>query len=112
LIILPACKTLDQRKSSNFATVCDQMKQGKAWTKLVFDVSKVGPPTYADTLEVAREFVKQAPDRLVWGTNWPHLALQDKPDDAVMFDLLSQVAPDATIRERIPVGNAARLYGF
>jgi len=99
-------------KDQVFATVCDLMKQGKAWVKITFENSPVGPPTYSDTVDVASEYVKQAPGRLVWATNWPHPGLDVKPDDALMFDLLSQVAPDAKLRKRILVDNAAKLYKF
>src|SRR5262249_18315379 len=56
-----------------------------------------------------------APERLVWGSDWPHPSEQRKPalpDDAVLFDLLAQWAPDEAVRNRILVDNPAKLYGF
>ncbi len=53
-----------------------------------------------------------APERMVWGSDWPHPTEKDKPDDAVLFDLLSDWAPDEQTRHRILVDNPARLYGF
>jgi D-galactarolactone isomerase len=51
---------------------------------------------------------------MVWGSDWPHpnLSVTQKPDDAVLFDLLSQWAPDAATRHRILVENPQTLYGF
>jgi predicted TIM-barrel fold metal-dependent hydrolase len=99
-----------------FPIVVDLLKKGKAWVKLsgAYIETKVGPPTYADRSAVAQAFVREAPDRLVWGSDWPHPTekLDNKPNDALLLDLLAQWAPDATTRARILVDNPARLYGF
>ena len=47
---------------------------------------------------------------MVWGSDWPHPTETDKPDDAVLFDLLSDWAPDEATRQRILVDNPAKLY--
>ena len=87
---------------------------GTTWVKLVapYDASKVGPPRYADSSALARAYVAAAPERMVWGTNWPHPGEDPKPDDAAIFDLLAEWAPDAATRNRILVENPALLYGF
>jgi len=98
-----------------FAVVVDLLQKGKAWVKLsgAYADTKVGPPTYADATAVAQAYVKAAPERLVWGSDWPHPSERtDKPDDALLFDLLAQWAPDEAVRNRILVDNPARLYGF
>ena len=100
-----------------FAVVVDLLQKGKAWVKLsgAYADTKVGPPTYADSTAVAQAYVKAAPERLVWGSDWPHPSEQSKPvlpDDAVLFDLLAQWAPDEAVRNRILVDNPAKLYGF
>jgi predicted TIM-barrel fold metal-dependent hydrolase len=94
--------------------ISDLARQGRAWVKLsgVYMDSKVGPPSYADCTEVARAYVKAAPERMVWGSDWPHPTEKRKPDDAVLFDLLAAWAPDEATRKRILVDNPARLYGF
>jgi predicted TIM-barrel fold metal-dependent hydrolase len=76
--------------------------------------TKVGPPTYADSTKLAQAFVKQAPQRMVWGSDWPHPTMKDdeKPNDATLIDLLSEWAPEAATRNRILVDNPAELYGF
>jgi predicted TIM-barrel fold metal-dependent hydrolase len=98
-----------------FALVSDLLQRGKAWVKLsgAYMASKVGPPSYADKTAIALGYVKQAPERLVWGSDWPHPTEKtDKPDDAVLFDLLLAWAPDEATRTRILVANPAELYGF
>jgi predicted TIM-barrel fold metal-dependent hydrolase len=100
-----------------FAVVADLMQKGKAWVKLsgAYQDTKVGPPTYADTIPLAQAYVKAAPERCVWGSDWPHPSEQSKPalpDDAILFDLLAQWAPDEAVRNRILVDNPAKLYGF
>ncbi|GLH75544.1 2-pyrone-4,6-dicarboxylate hydrolase [Bradyrhizobium sp. SSBR45G] len=87
---------------------------GRGWIKLSepYADTKIGPPDYPDTSAVARACVQAAPDRVIWGSDWPHPTEKEKPDDAVLFDLLSSWAPDAAIREKILVGNPAQLFGF
>jgi predicted TIM-barrel fold metal-dependent hydrolase len=88
--------------------------KGRTWVKLsvTYDSSKDGPPGYADVNRVGQAYVKAAPERLVWGSNWPHPSEPSKPDDAVLFDLLAQWAPDEATRNRILVANPEALYGF
>ena len=89
--------------------------RGRTWVKLsgAYSNTKVGPP-YPDATKIAQAFVKAAPERMVWGSDWPHPseAPDRKPNDAVLFDLLSEWAPDEATRRRILVENPATLYGF
>ena len=98
-----------------YAKVRALMDRGRTWVKLsgAYADTKVGPPTYADSSAVARAYVKAAPERLVWGSDWPHPSEKDKwPDDAVLFDLLADWAPDEKVRHRILAENPAALYDF
>jgi D-galactarolactone isomerase len=97
-----------------FAQIRRLLDSGKTWIKLVapYDASKAGPPGYADSGALARAYIDAAPERVVWGTNWPHPGEDPKPDDAAMFDLLAGWAPEASMRNRILVENPALLYGF
>ncbi len=98
-----------------FARVRALIDKGKTWVKLsgAYQDTKVGPPTYADSSAVARAYVKAAPERMVWGSDWPHPSERDsKPDDALLFDLLADWAPDEAVRQRILVRNPEALYGF
>ena len=90
--------------------------KGRTWVKLsgAYSNSEVGPPAYPEATKIAQAFVKAAPERLVWGSDWPHPGLPDdnKPDDSVLFDLMTVWAPDAATRNRILVNNPEALYGF
>ena len=68
---------------------------------------------YADTDEPARKLVAARPDRMIWGTDWPHV-MKKKPmaNDGDMADLLERWVPDASLRQQILVDNPAALYGF
>ena len=58
-------------------------------------------------------FVALAPDRMLWGSDWPHVVAKDGvPDDAELIDLLIDWAPDDTTRTKILVHNPAKLYGY
>ena len=97
-----------------FKTISKLIDKGRTWVKLsgAYQDTKVGPPTYSDTVAVARAYIKAAPERMVWASDWPHPTEKDKPDDAVLFDLLAQWAPEEEMRTRILVQNPATLYGF
>jgi D-galactarolactone isomerase len=73
--------------------------------------SKIGPPSYPEATKIAQTFVRAAPERVVWGSDWPHPTEAPglKPDDAVLFDLLSVWAPEESTRHRILVENPAHL---
>jgi predicted TIM-barrel fold metal-dependent hydrolase len=97
-----------------FAIIRKLVDKGRTWVKLsvTYDNTKDGPPTYADVTKVAQAYVRAAPERMVWGSNWPHPNETNKPDDAVLFDLLAQWAPREATRHRILVENPETLYGF
>ena len=98
-----------------YKVVCRLLDRGNTWVKLSgpYTSSKEGPPGYADAGAVAASYVKAAPERMVWGSDWPHPSEREKkPDDAVLFDLLPQWAPDDQVRHRILVENPAVLYDY
>jgi len=88
---------------------------GRAWLKLsgAYLDSRVGAQgCYADLDAIARGWVADAPERLVWGSDWPHITEADKPDDAALFDLLARWVPDERLRRQVLVDNPAALYDF
>src|SRR6266567_5979396 len=98
-----------------FGKVRGLIDKGKTWVKLsgAYADTKVGPPTYADSTAVAQAYAKAAPERCVWGSDWPHPGEREKkPDDAILFDLLLAWAPDEKLRHRILVENPVVLYDF
>ena len=99
-----------------FAKIQGLIDKGRTWVKLsgAYADTKVGPPSYADSSAVARAYAKAAPERCVWGSDWPHPTEQSKqlPDDALLFDLLTDWVLDENVRHRILVENPASLYDF
>ena len=69
----------------------------------------------AETHQACLDFVAAAPDRVIWGTDWPHsnnFAPGKTPNDGDLLDLLAEFAPNEEIRKKILVANPASLYGF
>ena len=97
-----------------FALVRRWLDAGRTWVKLSGAyLESRDAPRYADVTRVAREYALAAPERLVWGSDWPHpTEAVAKPDDAVLFDLLGEWAPPEGLRRRILVENPETLYGF
>jgi predicted TIM-barrel fold metal-dependent hydrolase len=91
------------------------LDRGRTWVKLsgAYLDSHSGAPAYADVHSVARGLVAHAPERCVWGSDWPHPTERDaKPDDARLFDLLGEWTADEAMRRRVLVDNPRALYGF
>ncbi|MHC3475198.1 amidohydrolase family protein [Streptomyces sp. 7R007] len=87
---------------------------GDVWLKVsgVDRVSRQGPP-YADAVALAASFVAQAPHRVVWGTDYPHVNIVGSaPDDGLLVDLLGDIAPDPGDLRRLMVDNPADLFDF
>jgi predicted TIM-barrel fold metal-dependent hydrolase len=97
-----------------FGVVRRLLDTGRTWVKLsgaYLDSRSVAK--FADTVPVAQAYLRAAPERMVWGSDWPHPTEPvHKPDDAALMDLLSVWAPDERLRHRILVDNPAQLYGF
>jgi predicted TIM-barrel fold metal-dependent hydrolase len=101
----------------SFAIMRELIDRGRTWIKLsgAYSNSEIGPPDYPEASKIAQAFVKAAPERMVWGSDWPHPGEQNKPvlpNDALLFDLLAVWAPDEATRRRILVENPENLYGF
>ncbi|MES0826978.1 amidohydrolase family protein [Ruegeria sp. SCP11] len=90
--------------------------RGNCWIKFAgcYESSRFGKPDYADIGLVAREIARYAPDRIVWGTNWPHnmaTRTEDYPDDAELLDVVLGWIPGA-FRRRALVDNPEELFGL
>ena len=109
-----------------FADLLELVKSGKAYVKIsgAYRASKLAPD-YPDVIPLAQALIAANPDRIVWGTDWPHPNSSPQPgqkptdvtllypiDDGRLFNQLPVWAPDAAIRKAILVDNPARLYGF
>jgi 2-pyrone-4,6-dicarboxylate lactonase len=81
-------------------------------------LSVTGPPAlageraaYADVVQFARRVVREFPDRVLWGTDWPHPNLTDHmPDDGLLVDWIPHIAPSAAEQQALLVDNPTRLY--
>ena len=91
------------------------LTQGRTWLKLsgAYLDSQVGEAgDFLDIYAVARHWVTVAPQRLVWGSDWPHPTETRKPNDANMLDMLSRWTTERSVLEQILVSNPIELYGF
>jgi len=93
--------------------LCELVRGGRCWVKLSGAYRLSAEPPYWDITPFARALVELRPDRMVWGTDWPHVNFKGKmPNTTEMLDCLPEWLPDSNVRERILVANPAVLYGF
>lgn len=98
-----------------FRTLLDLARLAHVWVRIsgADRISRFGSP-FTDVTHLARALVEAAPDRIVWGTDWPHSGYFDQtrmPDDAELLDLLLAWVPDEVARRRILVDSPSRLFG-
>lgn len=82
------------------------------WTKVTCPdrLDPAGPP-YADFIRSVRPLVEDYPDRVLWGTDWPHPNMESVlPDDGALVDVIPHIAPTATLQRKLLVDNPMRLY--
>jgi predicted TIM-barrel fold metal-dependent hydrolase len=96
-----------------FQSLLELLDTGRIWVKLTGQrMSRQGPP-FSDLTPFAQAIVARAPQRCVFGTDWPHPDTPGyMPDDGLLIDLLPTWAPEDRQRHRILVDNPAELYGF
>lgn len=103
-----------------FRALLALMKEGKFWAKLSapYRLSE-RPYPYADVTPFAQALIAAAPDRMVWGSDWPHPAVPGHmpanfvmPNDGDLLDILSLWTDDAAVQKKILVTNPRRLYDF
>jgi 2-pyrone-4,6-dicarboxylate lactonase len=99
--------------SPGFKTLLRLLERPNVWMKLSgpYHISK-RQPLAPDVTPFVHRIVATAPDRLVWGTDWPHPTAAWMPDDADLVDMLAEWIPDESTRKKILVENPARLYDF
>ena len=107
----------DPNKGANapgFQALIRLLKSGRGWAKLSAPYrTSLSEPPYPDMTPFAQALVAAAPDRLVWGSDWPHVLLdKTMPNDGDLVDQIAVWVPDEAARKRILVDNAERLYGF
>ena len=106
-----AAAGLDQEP---FGALLDLMGDERAWVKVsgAERLTADGSLPYDDVVPYAQALIAAAPDRVLWGTDWPHPNVRHMPDDGDLLDALAAFAPDEATRKQILVANPATLYDF
>ena len=101
-------------RSRNVQVILELLKRGNFWVMLSLSekISKAGSP-WDDVIPIAQACIDAAPDRCIWGSDWPHpVSTKQPPDEGDLMELLYRFAPDAEMRKKILVDNPAKLFGF
>ena len=101
-----------ETQSAEFEAVARLLEDDRFWIKVTGPerLSKQGPP-YSDTNAVSQELVRLAPDRVLWGTDWPHPNMTNHvPDEGVLVDRVGVICQDEAQRQALLVDNPTRLY--
>ena len=98
-----------------FARFLAFMERDNVWSKVTCPerLSKSGPPSYDDFIPFAKTVVERFPDRVLWGTDWPHPNLNmvgHMPDDGALVDLIPRFAITADLQAKLLIDNPMRLY--
>ena len=107
-------RVADGLDQTPFRLLLDFLRDADFWVKIscAERLSAAGAP-FADVAPFAAALIEAAPDRVLWGTDWPHPNIDGRmPDDGDLTDMLLSYAPDEEMRRKILVDNPARLYGF
>jgi predicted TIM-barrel fold metal-dependent hydrolase len=98
----------------NVVAVHDLLKRGNFWVMLSLSekISKAGAP-WDDVVPIAQSYIDVAPDRIIWGSDWPHpVSVKQPPNEGDLLELLYRIAPDPMTRRKVLVDNPAALFGF
>jgi 2-pyrone-4,6-dicarboxylate lactonase len=105
---VPAAQGIDQ---APLRALLELAKLPQCWIK-VCGSERIARPPYDDAVPIARAIVEAAPDRVLWGTDFPHPNLTHDVDEADLVDLVPRIAVSAAAQAKLLVDNPARLYGF
>lgn len=109
---IPVEKGINTVDSADFEALATLLQDDRFWIKVSGPerISIEGPP-YADTTAIARELIRLVPERVLWGTDWPHPNMKSHmPDDGILVERLWSICPDETRRRALLVDNPSRLY--
>jgi 2-pyrone-4,6-dicarboxylate lactonase len=94
-----------------FKVLLDFMRNQNTWVKIT-GAERISSPPWDAAVPFAQALIAAAPDRILWGTDWPHPNVKLMPNDGDLVDLFPRMAPEPELQRRILVDNPARLYGF
>lgn len=99
--------------SAAFGALCRLLDAGRTWIKLSapYESSQAGPPGYADVAPLAQALARRYPQRMLWGTNWPHPNRVPRPDEMPLLEWVAR-SMDAAGLHAMLVANPQALYGF
>lgn len=109
---IPAAGGVDQPAVK---TVLRMLDSGRVWLKLSGPMRcTLENVPYPSVTPLAGAFAKHAPERMIWGSDWPHVNMNNRamPNDGDLLDLMLEWVPDEAVRNRILAQNAKTLYGF
>ena len=97
-----------------FRVLLDLVEAGNTWVKLSapYETSKVGPPHYDDVGVLAKVLSKNAPERVLWGSNWPHFRQDNPPTEETLLDMMGEWIGDETIIAKALCDNPVEAFGF
>ena len=101
--------------NQGFLAFLELLRTGKAWVKMTgpYRISNQPTPPYDDIAACVDAVMAANPERLLWGSDWPHVMVKHvMPNDADLLNLFKHWVPDTTLRQQILVKNPAQLYGF
>ena len=101
-------------QQAGFQRLLDLLRngRGKVWVKLTGVYRTSQAAGFGDAAPLARALIDAAPDRLIWGSDYPHLSFADKVNPVQLFELFRGWTRDEATRRRILVDNPAKLFGF
>ena len=104
----------DGPQQPGFRQLIDLVNDGdrRCWIKLTGAYRMGTGPDYRDSIPMAQAVLESAPDRVIWGSDWPHLSFADKVTGNQLWSLLGEYAPDEARRRRILVDNPGTLFDF
>ena len=104
----------DGPAQAGFRTLLDLIahRTNRAHVKLTGSYRMGTLPSMADCTPMAQALIEAAPDRIIWGSDYPHLSFADKVGSVQLFNLLADWVPDAAVRKKILVDNPQRLFNF
>ena len=101
--------------SPELQTLLALVRQPHGWVKIsgperISAALSTGPVPYGDVVATARRLLEAAPDRILWGSDWPHPNVREMPDDGKLVDLLGHYTSDAALLRKVLIDNPTRLY--